>query len=143
MTWPFRRRRPPAPALNLTEGAYDRWLRAHRPPFEWFLGLPPEHQEALASLGDTHSLRLALTDGHAARDPAGVEMAARAVEGDPAGEAGLAAQLAEAVLEKHASDAAAAAAASRVPTMAGVFERPETPDPRRGPTLFGQEADRR
>ena len=140
--WPFSRRRA-APEFELSEGSYDRWLRAHRPPFEWFLSLEVEHQEAIAALGDTHSLRLALAGARAIHDPGGVEMSARVAEGDPEGEAGLAAQLAEAILEKHAEENAEAARASRVPTMAGVLHRQERPEVSAGrpATLFGKAAD--
>lgn len=45
----FRRKAPP---ITLTNDAYVRWLRAQRPPFEWFLELGELEQEQLAQHGD-------------------------------------------------------------------------------------------
>lgn len=44
--------------LDLTNDGYRRWLRAQRPPFEWFIGLEATSQEALANLGDAHAIDL-------------------------------------------------------------------------------------
>ncbi len=44
----FRRKALP----ELTTDAYKRWLRAHRPPWLFFLGLSELEQESLARLGD-------------------------------------------------------------------------------------------
>ena len=55
MRYPFRRPAPdPALEIELTEESFDRWLRAQRPPFEWFLGQPEDVQEALAARGDRY-----------------------------------------------------------------------------------------
>lgn len=45
----FRRKAQP---IQLTNDAYVRWLRAQRPPFEWFLELGELEQEQLAQHGD-------------------------------------------------------------------------------------------
>lgn len=68
--------------VQLTDDAYRRWLRAWRPPFAWFLGLPETEQEALAQLGDGRSEDLAVAVGYAVADP---QLADAAVSGDDAG----------------------------------------------------------
>lgn len=45
----FRRRR-----VEMSADAYRRWLRAHRPPFDWFAALSELEQDALAGLGDDY-----------------------------------------------------------------------------------------
>lgn len=44
----------PTPTLD----AYRRWLRAQRPPFDWFLRLTELEQEAIANEGEQHHLLL-------------------------------------------------------------------------------------
>jgi len=63
------RRRVPAREVTLTNDAYNQWLRAQRPPLPWFLDQPPDHQEAMAILGDVHARDLALGIGYAVADP--------------------------------------------------------------------------
>ena len=41
---------------DLTNDAYRRWLRAHRPPFQWFMEQTEQTQEGLASLGDEFTI---------------------------------------------------------------------------------------
>jgi hypothetical protein len=43
----FRKKKP----VEWSKGAYRRWLRAHRPPFQWFFELDENAQELLARLG--------------------------------------------------------------------------------------------
>lgn len=52
--WPFRKSKTRIPELSNL--AYSRWLRAVRPPFEWFLSLTEDEQETLACLGEDHLL---------------------------------------------------------------------------------------
>jgi len=47
-------RRNPPNVLDCTEQSYAYWLRAQRPPFEWFLGLDPVTQAGLARIGDDY-----------------------------------------------------------------------------------------
>lgn len=47
----FRKRTP----IDITPLAYSRWLRAGRPPFDDFLAMPEDAQEALATIGDDHT----------------------------------------------------------------------------------------
>ena len=37
---------------SLTNLAYGRWLRASKPPLEWFLHLGEDEQETLAQIGE-------------------------------------------------------------------------------------------
>lgn len=54
MIWPFRR---PQPRVRLDgTPAYSRWLRAQRPPWEWFMSLDADEQKHVADLGDEHIL---------------------------------------------------------------------------------------
>jgi|SRR5688572_1613859 len=40
--------------VDLVAGAYRRWLRAQRPPFEWFMVQDEDSQEWMAMLGDQY-----------------------------------------------------------------------------------------
>lgn len=68
---------------EITSGGFARWLRAGRPPFEWFAELPEAFQDHLAELGDQHSLELALTVAAAVRNPQAFEEGLAAERGDP------------------------------------------------------------
>lgn len=62
----FRRK----PSLELSEAAYGYWLRAQRPPLEWFLGLDAPTQATLAELGDEYVADVAVAIGYGVADPA-------------------------------------------------------------------------
>jgi len=47
-------KKPDPEPINLSADAYRRWLRAHRPPFDWFLAQDEMQQEAMAREGDEH-----------------------------------------------------------------------------------------
>lgn len=51
--WPFRKT-PEQPAPVVDGDTYLRWLRSHRPPFDWFITQDPLKQEAMAALGDDY-----------------------------------------------------------------------------------------
>lgn len=74
--------------------AYRRWIRAYRPPFEWFAGLLPAQQEALAVCGDEHDADRAIAIGYAVQDPQAAEAS---VDGD---EATLVARLAATAVQR-------------------------------------------
>lgn len=55
--FPFRRPKTPEPTV--TNGAYQRWLRAQRPPWGVFFTLGEDEQEQLAMLGDGYVAEVA------------------------------------------------------------------------------------
>ena len=73
----FRSKQP-----ELTNDGYARWLRAQRPPLQWFLALSAVEPETLADLGDANTeehieaLALALTNPAALAAGADVREAA-------------------------------------------------------------------
>lgn len=73
-------KRKPKP-VELTTEAYQRWLRAQRPPeFKWFLGQPVIVQEAMAEKGDEYATDMILALAYAIQNPqaaeAGIDAAA-------------------------------------------------------------------
>ena len=79
----FRRKpAPEPPAVDVTNDAFRRWLRAHRPPLLWFLGLSEDEQETLALIGDEHAQQTAIDFGYAIADPQLAEAGIGAAEGD-------------------------------------------------------------
>lgn len=112
------RRKPQPPSV--TNEAYRRWLRAWRPPFAWFLGLPDADQEQLAILGDERSQDLAVAVGYAVADPSLADAGLAAAAGDAAGEEQLALRLAAGLAERLAKPAAPP---KPVPTLAGFGRR--------------------
>jgi hypothetical protein len=87
----FSKKRQP----DLTNEGYERWLRAQRPPFEWFLRLSEVEQEQLAMLGDAHAQDFAIACGYAIRDPEAADAGMSAMQGDSNAEATLATKLAQ------------------------------------------------
>jgi len=73
----FKRKLP-----ELTNEAFSRWLRAQRPPWEWFLTQPELIQEQLAILGDEYVFEI----GQAVADsvPKNEEAMAREMAADAA-----------------------------------------------------------
>jgi len=146
-------RTPPPP--ELTNAGYSRWLRAQRPPLQWFLGLSALEQEALACIGDAHveeeieALALALANPRALE--AGIEVRAAAA-GDAAVEESLARRLAAGMASKIQEFTRATAAPVVPPvtmpreTLAGFGERRQETHTVHGanprPKLFGMEPDR-
>ncbi len=51
MMWPFRKQ---IPTVDLTNETFAWWLRAQRPPWDWFLRQPDLIQAQLATLGDDY-----------------------------------------------------------------------------------------
>ncbi len=81
---------------EITADNYALWLRAQRPPFEFFFGLSTLEQEALARVGDEYQQDVCLAIGHALRDPVAAELGAKAAGGDKSAEATLLDRLARA-----------------------------------------------
>lgn len=121
----FRRRRAPRP--ELTNDAFRRWLRAWRPPLEFFLGLSEIEQEQLAMMGDAYSQELLIGVGYAVRDPVVAEAGAQAISGAPAGEETLVRKLVEGFVAGITSGKGRSAPQDRPraapPTMAGFGSR--------------------
>ena len=88
--WPFKKRKLP----TVTNAAYERWLRAHRPSWVWFFCLGDAEQETLALIGDAHAERAALDIGYAVADPQIAEAGIAAAAGDADAEATLAKRMA-------------------------------------------------
>jgi hypothetical protein len=121
--WPFRRELP-----VLTNEAYSRWLRAHRPPWVWFLCLSELEQEQVALIGDLHSQELILTTAKALANPAMAEAGMAACNGDQASEETLARRVAGDLVSKILSRRSAQATPSSQfaaprESMAGLGER--------------------
>ena len=143
----FFRKKQPAP--ELTNDAYQRWLRAQRPPLPLFLGLSQVEQEALACIGDDHAqelieaLTLALANPQALA--AGIDVRA-AEAGDTGAEESLARALASALAAKvKKAQQAPPAAPTSMPreSLAGFGDRrTEThKDNKKRPQLFGRTPD--
>ena len=139
----FTRRKAPAP--ELTQDAYGRWLRAQRPPMVLFLGLSEIEQEVLACMGDEHATEMVEAFALAMANPqalaTGVEIR-EAEAGDTGAEASLAQQLAAGLAAKlKATQKAPEPWSPPRETMAGFGERRnvETKTIGRKPKLFGRE----
>ena len=140
--WTFRRK-PPTPPPELTNDGFRRWLRAHRPPLQWFLGLSEIEQETLAGIGDEYAARAALDIGYAVRDPELAEAGMAAMAGDPSGEAVLAQRVAQAMASKLAQ-AAQPATAKPADSFAGLGSRRQSvilEKPERTRTFLGRSPD--
>lgn len=83
--WPFRS----TPAVTLTAEAFARWLRAQRPELKWFLALPEDEQETLATIGEQYISDVAVAVSYAIKDPQVAELGARMAAGDDAAELSL------------------------------------------------------
>lgn len=92
----WKKKQPP----ELTNEAYARWLRAARPPFEWFLSLSLEEQEQLALIGDAHRTDTCVAIGWAMRNPAAASAGAAAAAGNLDAEVDLVQQIAAKALAK-------------------------------------------
>lgn len=131
---------------------YARWLRAQRPPFDWFFSMNEDEQEALAQVGDGATSNLALEIAEAIHNP---ELRAAEVQGDSQKvEETLAMQIAEHVAEgmarrhgvgRQPAPAPQAPATVEGPTLSGIkkdeFEFRRTSDTPGGNSLFGKPAD--
>lgn len=151
--------RPERPVVDLTEEAFDRWLRAWRPDLQWFLGLDVDVQETLADRGDRYTEDLLVAAGFAVTDPEGTKLGFDAAEGDEEAEAALVARRAlDAVTRltvgragtpgQSPSKGPRSPAAPAPLSMAGIGERRQERRERREeaaraagriPTLFGRE----
>ena len=109
--WPFKKKLP-----ELTNDVYAMWLRAQRPPWEWFLRQPELVQAQLAIIGDDYTEDQAVAIGAAVRNP----VAAAAGAGDEDAEEALAIMLTSA---HGAQNGAQSPVEKPRPTMGGVTKR--------------------
>jgi len=147
---PFRRR---PPELALDEAAFDRWIRAQRPPFELFLSWPEEVQEALAQRGDAYLEDAATLIGYAVLDPERTRLGIAAADGDEDAEADLTllnAKTLAAAMSRVAQDAPQAPEPASPLSFGGLGKRREERQETRQaskekegftPTLFGRKPD--
>lgn len=84
--------------VDLTNESYGQWLRAGRPPFEWFLGQDDETREQLAILGDEYARSCIIELGYAMANPVAAEAADLSAAGELEGEAAIVAALARRAL---------------------------------------------
>lgn len=108
----FFRSKPPE--VDLTGDAFDRWLRAQRPPWLWFLAQDAEVQESLALKGDDHAADLALAIGYAVKDPELAEAGMAAAE-DPDAEVVLAQRIAADAIRRRLEGGSASAPVASAP----------------------------
>jgi len=103
---------------EVTNASYARWLRAGRPPFEFFLGLSDLEQECLAGIGDEFVQDICVAIGYGVADPQAADAAISAVD-DPAEEEALLRQMVAGAARRSLGNDDAPPG----PTMGGVSER--------------------
>jgi len=111
------------PPLRLTNDAYNRWLRAMRPPLEFFLARSELEQEQLATQGDEYVEDVVLAIGQAVANPGAADAHLRAHRGDVAGEIKLAQMMAQSVAQRLVGTKQAQDATPPPPSMAGFGKR--------------------
>lgn len=142
--------KPEKKIIDLDEAAFSRWIRAQRPPWEWFLTQSMEIQEALAQIGDEHSRDLCLGIGWSIRNPDDAALGADALNGNIEAEEALAAKAAaNAVSEilQRTAQPVARSAGPRPLSMSGFGQRvakkvvERQSKAREGKSLFGRLPD--
>jgi len=124
MRWPWTKPEPEPPTVTVE--THGRWIRAGRPPYQWFAELPADQQEALAQVGDAHDIDRAIAIGYAVRDPEAAEKGIAAAAGDLDAEADLVQRLAARAVEKmlgSRSQPTAPAPTAQPPSMGGLAAR--------------------
>lgn len=94
MRWPWHK-----PETELSEVGFERWLRAGRPPFDWFARQPEDAQEVLAQIGDHYVADLVVGFAAARVDPVAAAEGLDAPS-DPDAEAALARRVALGLVER-------------------------------------------
>lgn len=125
--WPFKK----PDEVELTSAVYSAWLRAQRPPWQWFLRQPPMIQEGLALEGDDYlrqCISMGVEDGQAETEQDALQR--------------LAVETHQRVMEGR-NTTQNAPGASRPLTMGGLGKRQEERDKARQeetpePRLFGR-----
>ena len=131
--------------MDLTNEVYRNWIRAQRPPFEWFLGLEPDQQEQLAIIGEDYQADVCVAIGFALQDP---ELAAAGLDADtnPESEEILARRVAAEAVQKLLGDRQPPRSNGGL-SMGGVTQRRAQADQARqkakdrGRRLLGREPD--
>lgn len=124
-------------SVTLTADVYARWLRALRPPWDWFLRISELEQEQLASLGDAYHQQLGELVGEALRGGP----APQQEQVDTTREEELAKQVAANLIRKLNTKPAQATGGS----MAGLGSRRVQTEEGRGSrmaSLFGRSPDK-
>lgn len=124
--------------INFTIESYRLWLRAGRPPFEWFARQADDEQKAMAQIGDEERLRAVLELAYTIRDP---EAADAVASGDEkAIEELTAKRMATEILNEVRKQVVTPAAPQPEPLrMGGLSARKPTKPPT---TILGKAADR-
>ena len=138
---------------TLTNASYALWLRAQRPPLQWFLALSDVEQATLADLGDANTeehieaLALALANPQALAAGANVRDAAADSSVEESMLLQVAQQFANRIREGRKAPQAAPSPAGSMPreTLAGFGERHtethETTGGPRRPNFLGKAPD--
>jgi hypothetical protein len=95
--WPFNRTQ--TPKVKLTNLAYGRWLRANKPPMDWFLAMTEDEQEQLAIIGDEFTQDMCIAMGYACKDPQAAEAGIDAMSGEQSGEDSLLRMISEKAMQ--------------------------------------------
>lgn len=152
--WPFKQEQPDE--VDLTNEAYERWLLAQRPPFEWFLGQDEKTQELLSDIGTAHIEDLCVAVALAIRNPEAADAGLNAST-DPNIEEDLAKKIALDLIQKAIGNGRGGSPLPSVQpepfvdetlTMAGVTSRREDRDKaekekkRRSVSFLGRHPDK-
>ena len=130
--------------VPITNDGYARWLRAQRPPWEFFFTLSELEQEQLASIGDQQTEDVAYTVSLMINHADAYQPGRGMMGGDAEAEASTALRAAQSMAASLSSPQ------QDQPTgMAGIGSR-ISPDlqfrtegqPKHGPALFGKEPDK-
>lgn len=113
---------------TVSNDSYRRWLRAHRPDFNFFFSRSELEQEQLAIIGDEYTEEMVVSLGYALNDPEGADAAISATAGKSAGEEALTMRLMDSVAQTIVANRERARAAEQAQapqrTMAGVVNSP-------------------
>jgi hypothetical protein len=100
--------------VEIDRETWRQWLRAWRPPLQWFAQQPASVRDALAEDGDAYARDVAAAVGWSVRDPEAAQAVASQDEDD--GEARL---------------------LDRIATVAAISQQRQTPAARQQPTMAG------
>lgn len=124
----FKRKTP-----TLTVEVYSLWLRAHRPPMDWFLGQDPMQQAAMADVGDAHLLHCidVAQGGHGIADP----------EPDRTAMEQAALDLARRIAEKNGNQTGPGLTTAGFRNRRGQADKRAAEDRSKGASFLGREPD--
>lgn len=137
--WPFKRK---VQDVEVGVNAYERWVRAHKPPFDWFMRQTEEVQQALAEVGHAYDEDICIGIGYAVQSP---QVAEAGLDATTNSESEM--TLLEQIVGLATSKARSAPAQPASPTMGGIGERRKQAESERresidqGRSLFGRKPD--